>query len=223
MSLAEISLLQYEAGRVEEAFASIRRSIEILDKLVAAQPDQPRYHGQLGRALNILGYLYDEALRDNVRALPAFERARDELDRAVADVPESDPYKSELIEILQNLGEQYADLGTPEAGLPYYRRAVLVRRQLLAARPLDRDRNLVLADQLALLADGRAPCRRSGARRQRSYADAVAALKPLASAAAGCRCAGSPGYFLDGRGHRRGRSGPDCRGPCHCSAAPWRS
>ena len=183
MSLAEISVLQFRAGRVEEAFASIRRAIDILEKLVAEQPDQPRYHGLLGRALNILGFLYDEGLRDNVRALPAFKRARDEEARAVTDVPESDPYKSELIEILQNLGEQYADLGTPDAGLPHYRRAVLVRRQLLAARPLDRDRNLALADQLALLGTVERHAGHS-AEAERSYEDAAAVLDPLASEAA---------------------------------------
>ncbi len=117
----------------------------------------------------------------------------------MADVPESDLYKSELIEILQNLGEQYADLGTPEAGLTYYRRAVLVRQQLLAARPLDRDRNLTLADQLALLAKVE---RHAGdsSRAQRSYADAVAALKPLGSETAAADVELRRGTFLMGEG-----------------------
>ncbi len=198
-SVAEISVLQIQSGRVEQGFASIRRSIDFFERLVAVQPDKPRYHGQLGRSLNILGYLYDEALQDNVRALPVFERARDEVERGVAGVPDSDLYKFELIEILQNLGEQYADMGTPDAGLQHYRRAVLIRRQLMAARPLDRDRNLALADQLALLATVERHAGHSD-EAARSYAEAVAVLEPLASEAAGADVQLRRGTFLMGAG-----------------------
>ena len=71
----------------------------------------------------------------------------------MADAPESDVYRVSLADILWNLGEQYVDLGRVADGLPHYRRAVALRRKLLAERPGDRGRTLALADQLAMLAE----------------------------------------------------------------------
>jgi serine/threonine-protein kinase len=182
LSLEEIAPFRHKSGRSAEAFDAIRKSIEIFERLVASQPDQPRYRAELGRALNIHGYLQDE-FRDNVRALPTLERALREQERAVAESPESDLYKGYVIDILQNLGEQYADLGRVDEGLPYYRRAVEIRRQLLAAHPGDRDRNRELAEQLAMLAEVE---RHHGdpASAERSFAEAVAVLESPTTAAA---------------------------------------
>lgn len=150
-NLTEIAPLRHEVGRDGDALAAIGRAIEILEALVNSHPEQARYHAELGRALHILGFLRDE-WRDNVQGLAALSRARDEEDRAVADAPESDLYRGHLAEILWNLGEQYLDLGRVEEGVPHYRRAVALRRELLGERPGDRTRTLELADQLAMLA-----------------------------------------------------------------------
>ena len=58
--------------------------------------------------------------------MPAFQRARDEAERAVANSPESDFFKRYLADGLWNLGEQYVDLGRVDDGLPLYRRAVTI-------------------------------------------------------------------------------------------------
>jgi serine/threonine-protein kinase len=210
VSLAEIAPLRHEAaGRDEEAFAAIRRSIEIFDKLVASQPDQPRYRAELGRALNILGYLHDE-FRDNTRALPALERALQEVQRAVADSPVTDLYKEWEVNILQNLGEQYADFGRVDEGLPHYRRAVEIRRRLLDAHPGDKDLTLELADQLAMLAGFE---RHGGhpAEAERLYADAADRLESLAAAAADRAVQVGRGTFLMGRGRAAADQGADAR------------
>ena len=167
VSLTEIAQFRHQVGRTEEALDASRRSIEILEKLVSpSATDQPRYRAELGRALNILGYLHDE-LRDNVRALPLLERALREEERAVAELPESDLYRTTLILILQNLGEQYADLGRVGEGLPYYRRTVVESRKRWDAHPGDRARTLSrFAEQLAMLAEVEPPCR--GIRRRRN-------------------------------------------------------
>ena len=134
VNLAEIALVQYSRTKPSEAFASIRKSIEILQWLADSQPDQPRFRGELGRSWNVLGHLHDE-IRDNAHAITAFTRAIAEQERAVAAFPVWDEYKTQLCVELENLGEQYVDLGKVEEGLPHYRRAIGIRESLVAAHP----------------------------------------------------------------------------------------
>ena len=72
MSLSEIALLQHRTKQDGKALATIERSIDVLEKLVRARPEQSRYRAALGRSWNILGFIRDEA-RDNLQALPALE------------------------------------------------------------------------------------------------------------------------------------------------------
>src|SRR5205814_1433908 len=103
-----------------------------------SQPDQSRYHSDLGRSYNILGYLHDEA-RDNGAAIPAFQRAVVEQGRAVSASPDVDEYKDELSSELDNLGEQFVDLGQVADALPHYRRALDLRRELLRTHKASRE------------------------------------------------------------------------------------
>jgi tetratricopeptide (TPR) repeat protein len=198
VSLAEIAPLWHEVGRDEEAFAAIRRSVQLLNELVASQGDQPRYHAELGRALHVLGFLYDEA-RDNARALAELEQAQREEERAVTEAPEVENYKVYLAEILWNLGEQYVDLGRVEEGLPHYRRAVEISRGILAASPRDRNRTLRLAEHLELLAAVERSAGHADAARG-SCAAAVAALESLDSGAPDPEVEVRRGVLLMGEG-----------------------
>jgi serine/threonine-protein kinase len=207
--LEDIAPLRHEAGRDEDAFDAVRRSIEIFDKLVDSQPGQPRYRAKLGRALHILGFLHDE-FRDNKRALQALERGLREVRRAVADSPETDLYKEFEVDILQALGEQYADFGRVDEGLPLFRQAVEIRQRLLDAHPRDRDRTLGLADQLAMLASFE---RHGGhpAEAERSYAEAAGSLESLASSSADQGVELRRGTFLMERGRAAADQGHDAR------------
>ncbi len=182
-NLSEIAPLRHELDRDADALTAIGRSIEILESLVNSHPEQARYHAELGRALHLLGFLRDE-WRDNVQGLAALSRARDEEDRAVTAAPESDLYRSNLAVILWNLGEQYLDLGRVEEGVPHYRRAVALRRELLAERPADRTRTFELADQLAMLAAVERSAGDPGAAR-RWYAEAAGLVAGLDGASGG--------------------------------------
>jgi serine/threonine-protein kinase len=208
-SLVAAAPLRFEAGRSDGAIAAIRRAIELFRALVASQSDRPQIRAELAGAWNLLGYFHDE-LRDNAQALPAFEAARVAEEQAVYDAPKSEPYKRSLIEILQNLGEQSADLGDVTQGLPHYRRAVQIRRELLDARPGDRVRTLDLADQLAMLATVE---RHGGfaADAEHSYAEAVTLLELLASAAADPALQVLWGACLMGEGRAAADQGLDGR------------
>ncbi len=84
-NLGEIAVLQHEARQDDKALASIKRSIEILERLVQSQEDQPRYHHDLGRSLNIQGYLHDEARR-NGPAIVVFNRAIEDFKLMIMDM-----------------------------------------------------------------------------------------------------------------------------------------
>ncbi len=151
VSLTEIAPIRHELGRNAQAYAAIRKAIDIFNGLIATLSSQPRYRAELGRALNILGYLYDED-RDNAHALPVLQHAREEAERAVAASPESDLYKNFVSNVLWNLGEQYVDLNRVDEGLPIYLQCVEVSRKIYAAHPRDQRLASTLADMLEQLA-----------------------------------------------------------------------
>ena len=95
-----------------------------------------------------MGFHYDE-LRHNVQAIPAFERAVREGERAIAQSPDDSEYKVLYSIFLDNLGEQYIDRGEVDRGLPYYRQEIQIRRQLLTAHPEKLAYRLDLADGLS--------------------------------------------------------------------------
>jgi tetratricopeptide (TPR) repeat protein len=153
----------------------------------------------------MLGYLHDE-FRDNRQALPVFERARVEEERAVADSPETESYKTSLVDILLNLGEQFVDLGRAEEGLPHYRRGVEISRKILAAHPRDRERTLALADHLERLAAVERSAGQPVAAGQ-TYSEAAAALEALPSGTADSEVQVRRGALLMGEGNAAGDRG----------------
>jgi serine/threonine-protein kinase len=114
-SYREIAHRQHDAGLDAKARTSIRKSLDVLTRLVQAQPDQARYHSELGLSWNTLGYLYDEA-RENAQAIPAFQKAVAEQQLAGRTERGTMQLKVYLENHLDNLGEQYVDLGRVAEG-----------------------------------------------------------------------------------------------------------
>ncbi len=166
-SLSEIALLQHRTRQDARALVTIERSIDVLERLVRDWPADSRFRAALGRSWNIKGFLHDEA-RQNLRALPALERTAREATRAMNEAPEMDLYRSDAINTLSNLAEQFIDLGRPAEGFPVYRRANALRQLRLEAQPGDRAVILDLAEGLFNLCDHPASRRRMarGARRR---------------------------------------------------------
>ncbi len=130
----EVAWRQHTAGHDEMAFATLTKSFAILKKLVDSEPGQARYHAELGRSWNSRCFLRDES-GQHEQAILAFERAVAELRVAIARAPDDDAHKALLRVYLENLGEQYVDLGRVDAGLPYSLEASEFRRQLYASHP----------------------------------------------------------------------------------------
>ena len=117
-SYCEVALRQHVAGQDEKAFASLSKSLTILGKLVDSEPGQARYHAELARSWNSMGFVRDE-LRQNEQAIPDFEKAVVEVKAAIVGSPDDNAHKVDLSWYLENLGEQYVDMGRVDAGLAY--------------------------------------------------------------------------------------------------------
>ncbi len=182
-SFEVIADIQHRAHQDEQALASLKMSIDILEKLIQSHPDQARLHAWLGRSFNTLGYFHDE-LRHNIPAIPAFQRAVKEQERAIALSPDDNEYKVLCSVHLDNLGEQYVDLGEVDRGLSYYRQEIQLRRQLFAAHPEKRVYLLGLAEALSTQGNIQRHAGDSTAARG-SFSDARALLERGAVAAPG--------------------------------------
>ena len=126
--------------------------------------------------------MYDDA-RKNTEALAAFEQAVAEQQVAVDKVKGSDQYRVNLANHLDNLGETYVDLGQVDRGLPYYRRAIRIRRELLATHPGQRFYLLDLAEALSTLGNierhaGDSTAARASFSEARSLLERAAAATP---------------------------------------------
>jgi eukaryotic-like serine/threonine-protein kinase len=136
MSCRDLAVVQHEARQDARAFQSIERSVDVLKALVRAHPDQAGYHSELGLSWNYLGCLYD-GVRKNTEGLVPFEQAVAEQQLAVDKANNVNDYRGFLANHLDNLGEQFVDLGRVAEGLSIYRRGLLIYRQINEAHPED--------------------------------------------------------------------------------------
>ncbi len=134
VSYREIAELQRKAHRDAEALPSIRKSIEVYEDLVRSQPDNVSYHKDLAWMHDDLGLVCDES-RNNEDAMSGFAAAV-RVQRVVISKTKQDDDRWVLSYYLDNLGEQYVDLGRrPKDGLPYYEESLRIRRGLSRAHP----------------------------------------------------------------------------------------
>jgi serine/threonine-protein kinase len=150
LSYREIAELEHEVHQDANARQMLEKSVAIYQELVRAQPDQTSFHGELALSWNYLGIIHDEARR-TVEAIQPFEHAINEQETAINTARIRDEHKLPLCYYLDNLGEQYVDLGRVTDGLPYYERALQVNRELSTAKPEKRDWELELVKRLVAL------------------------------------------------------------------------
>jgi tetratricopeptide (TPR) repeat protein len=178
----EVAWRQHTAGQDEKAIATVSKSLAILEKLVKSEPDQAGYHADLGRSWNVLGCLRDE-LNDNDHAIPAFEKAIAEQKIAMIRSPADNAYKAFLSNHLENLAEQYIDLGRVDDGVRYSLEATEFRRQLHSSHPERTEYTLGLGQALVKLGDlyrhaGDWPAARMALKEARQLMESLAGIAP---------------------------------------------
>ena len=138
VSCREIAVVQHEVHQDAKAFQSIERSIDVLKALVRAQPDQAAYHCDLGWSWNFLGIFYDDARQEHRGACRRSSKPWPSSNWPSTRRPMFFDYRVDLANHLDNLGEQFVDLGRVEEGLPFYQRSLGILRDLSAAHPENR-------------------------------------------------------------------------------------
>jgi eukaryotic-like serine/threonine-protein kinase len=150
VSYREVAELQDKLHQDVKALESSRKSVAVSEKLVRSQPDNAGFHNGLGLSVNYLGVVHDRARR-NDDAIGCFERAIKEGEISVDKARETYQYKVNLCCYLDNLGEQFIDLGRVTDGLPFYERALRMSRELSATRPESRFSGLEVIKRLVAL------------------------------------------------------------------------
>ena len=119
------------------------------------------------------------------RRFARFQRTVVEQQTAIGKSDSPDLWKPNLANHLENLGEQYLDLGLhPEEGLPFYQQAIEIRRELSRAHPENRQYALDLVKALLALGAIQRHLGNADAARK-SFADAQQLLKKLLQSAPG--------------------------------------
>ena len=151
-SCREIAQVQHEAHQDAKAFQLIERSVDVLKALVREQPDQAGYHSELWPELELPRSIVRRCSEKTPRRLStAFEQAVAEQQLAVDRAKAPYDYRGYLANHLDNLGEQFADLGRVAEGLTLYRRSLQIFRDLSAAHPEKRDYALWVVKSLIRL------------------------------------------------------------------------
>ena len=131
-SYREVAELQHKAHLDVKALESSQRSVAIFENLVRSQPDLLGFRSALALSRNYVGVIHDDARR-NTEAIAYFEQAIKEGELAIDKAKYADDFKAHLCYFLDNLGEQYIDVGRVTDGLPLYERSLRISRELNAA------------------------------------------------------------------------------------------
>ena len=94
-------------------------------------------------------------LAETSRRSPASSARIKEQEIAIDKARDADEYKGYLCYHLDNLGEQYIDLGRLADGLPHYERALRISRELSGAHPESRYHAIELVKRLVALGNVR--------------------------------------------------------------------
>jgi serine/threonine-protein kinase len=137
-------------GKDKEAIAASGHSVQILRDLVRANSDGDSYQTQLTEHLGLHGWICDQA-RDHREAINAYSQVID-AKRVVLEQSRKIEDRIALCGSLEDLAEQYLDLGDVRSSLEYYRELVKHRREVVELDPVNREYVGNLSTGLARLA-----------------------------------------------------------------------
>jgi non-specific serine/threonine protein kinase/serine/threonine-protein kinase len=134
-------------GRLDAAIPSLRRGLEIAERMAAADPSSATSRGRVGVALGRLGEAYALGLADYPRALEYYERAQLLFDELARTAPGDPDHARSRSYARLTVGEMLIRVGRAREGLQYIEAELEV---------FDRARRADPADVLATIAQGAA-------------------------------------------------------------------
>jgi serine/threonine-protein kinase len=143
------SLLDHEHGQIVEALAYGERALDLMKRVVAAQPRNPEYRRSLAEVYHWNGLLHMHNV-DPGRALSSFEHAF-ALRRALVDEQPEPDNRYNLAVVQQLVGESYYSVGRTAEAYRYVEAGRVLLSQLLAEQPGEKRYRGYLAQTYAWL------------------------------------------------------------------------
>ncbi|HEV3120879.1 MAG TPA: serine/threonine-protein kinase [Isosphaeraceae bacterium] len=129
-----IGYIQASTNRPAEAMASYQRAREILEKLIADDPDNFPVQSRLAQTYQIIGFEMKVAGRD-AEAIQIKQKARELVEKLVAGNPGVPSLRSQLAQVDLDLGLQQRNQQQPREALNSFRRATAILEKLRADEP----------------------------------------------------------------------------------------
>ena len=216
----EAAMAQYAAGRFQDAVASLKRSVRLIDAALATRPNDPEVMREQLQSRTRLAMIVWLTSKSTDSALAELRRALDIAEALVRASPHSVDARSDLAWALHDQGSILLESGRLREALPAHRRAVAINRELAQEKPSDVRRHVVLAENLnnvGLLAAKGEPDQAEAA-----YSEAAALLEAALRDKSNSRARGVAGLGSQQLGKPRRAARPDRAGATSVSSAGFR-
>jgi eukaryotic-like serine/threonine-protein kinase len=134
VAYARIASVSWELGLHEEALASHRQALALVEKMAAAAPDDRGLQAALATCHTRIGFTL-RTRGDSAHALRPYELAREIQERLVHDAPFEPRHQEALSWTLSNIGVIEQDLGRPASALHFHQRAIAIHQSLVSQQP----------------------------------------------------------------------------------------
>src|SRR5262249_18053321 len=128
------ALLQLDMGRIDQSLPSFRRGLDILDRLIAANPSVPTYRTQRAEGELRLGWAL-RRLRREGEAVTIFKNATEAAEELLKLDPDSAQLRNLLAQCLTQEANLLLHMGRLAEARPKQRRAVDINEALARALP----------------------------------------------------------------------------------------
>src|SRR5262249_2113586 len=131
---ARLGDLQHRSGRVEDAPGSYRKSLAILESLLAADPENMSYQGAYASTgMGVCSALDFLGRADEARIIA--EKVKPVAERLIAQNPSVPGYRVNLARLLDLQGQQFSKAGRADLAIPRLREALRLFERLGAEDP----------------------------------------------------------------------------------------
>jgi serine/threonine-protein kinase len=131
---ARVAQVTWELGRQEEALATHRRSLALVEEMAVAAPADAEIRFALARCHTRIGFTLRTMARP-AEARRACEQAREIQESLARDHPETARYREVLSWTLSNLGVIDLELGRPAEAIGLHRQAIAIHEDLVGRHP----------------------------------------------------------------------------------------
>jgi tetratricopeptide (TPR) repeat protein/tRNA A-37 threonylcarbamoyl transferase component Bud32 len=129
-----IASISWELGLQDEALATHRRALALVEQMAALEPDDPETRAALAACHTRIGFTLRTRGR-SAEALQPYEQARKIQQSLVRDNPSDPRHREALSWTLSNIGVIHQDIGRLAQAIDLHRQAIAIHQELVRANP----------------------------------------------------------------------------------------